>query len=326
VIDRKHKLFKRKEAHIQRRFITRTRLTPQPVTLPDARSHTNPIRERGLREWTEKVLVEYHTPACVIIDQKHNILFIHGRTGKYLEPVSGEINNNLIRMAREGLKTELASAIHAAIAHKETVRREGVQVKTDSDTQAINLTVRLVAGPLDYGELLMVVFEAAAGSSAAETPPMMMKAAPKNALLASSRMVLQLEQELKEKDAYLHTIIDELEDTNQDLKSTNEELQSTNEEMQSTNEELETSKEELQSINEELSTINGELQNKNDALSGLNNDIYNLLDSTEIATIFLDRDLQIRRFTPAVNRIYHFLPPISGGPSVILFPTSNMRT
>ena len=124
----------------------------------------------------------------------------------------------------------------------------------------------------------------------------------------------QLEKELKEKDEYLHTIIDELEDANQDLKSSNEELQSMNEEMQSSNEELETSKEELQSINEELSTINAELQNKNEELSGVNNDIYNLLSSIEIGTIFLDLDLHIRRFTPAVDRIYNFLPGDIGRP------------
>jgi two-component system, chemotaxis family, CheB/CheR fusion protein len=131
---------------------------------------------------------------------------------------------------------------------------------------------------------------------------------------SSSHRIAQLEKELKEKDAYLHTIINELEDTNQDLKSTNEELQSINEEMQSSNEELETSKEELQSINEELSTINAELQNKNEELSRLNNDVYNLLASIEIGIIFLDLDLQIRRFTPSINRIYNFLPADIGRP------------
>ena len=130
----------------------------------------------------------------------------------------------------------------------------------------------------------------------------------------SSRRVASAGERLKEKDEYLHAIINELEETNQDLKSANEELQSTNEEMQSTNEELETSKEELQSINEELSTINAELQNKNEELSGVNNDIYNLLASTEIATIFLDLDLQLRRFTPAIQRIYNFLPTDIGRP------------
>ena len=306
VMDRKHKIFQRKEALAPPRGKIRTRLGVQKAIAYDVESPTNHATADGLREWAEKALLEFHTPACVIIDQKHTILFIHGRTGKYLEPVAGETSNNLIRMAREGLKTELASAIHAAVVHKETVRREGVQVKTNGDYQAINLTVRCATGPSGFGDLTMVVFEEAADSHSEETTPVTNGKKPETVRGTSSRRVVQLEKELKEKDEYLHTIINELEDANQDLKSTNEEMQSTNEEMQSSNEELETSKEELQSINEELSTINAELQNKNEELSGVNNDIYNLLSSIEIGTIFLDLDLHIRRFTPAVNRNLQF--------------------
>jgi two-component system, chemotaxis family, CheB/CheR fusion protein len=111
VIDRKHKIFQRKEAVTQRLVRTKTRLAPQRITTneEESRLYRPP---GGLREWTAKALLEFHTPACVIIDTKHNILFTHGRTGKYLEPVSGETSNNLIRMAREGLKTELATAMH----------------------------------------------------------------------------------------------------------------------------------------------------------------------------------------------------------------------
>jgi two-component system CheB/CheR fusion protein len=314
VIDRKHKIFQRKEALTQRLLKTKTRLVPQRVIPNDPESRTKRPMTGGLREWAEKALLEFYTPACVMIDQKHNILFIHGRTGKYLEPVPGEPNANLIRMAREGLKTALATAIHAAIEHKETVRREGVQVKTNGDYQAINLTVRPAEGPPEFGELIMVVFEEVASSPVSEKATKAPGEKSENARGASNRRVIQLEKELKEKDEYLHTIIDELEDTNQDLKSTNEELQSINEEMQSTNEELETSKEELQSINEELSTINAELQNKNEELSEVNNDIYNLLSSIDIGTIFLDLDLHIRRFTPTVTRIYNFLPTDVGRP------------
>jgi PAS domain S-box-containing protein len=129
-----------------------------------------------------------------------------------------------------------------------------------------------------------------------------------------NRRIGDLQKQLKDKDDYLQTIINELETTNQDLKSANEELQSTNEEMQSANEELETSKEELQSSNEELSTINTELQKKNEELTGVNNDMFNLLSSTDIGTLFLDLDLHLRRFTPAVNRLYNFLPTDIGRP------------
>jgi two-component system, chemotaxis family, CheB/CheR fusion protein len=312
VIDRKHKIFQRKEAVTQRLVKTKTRLAPQRITPNELESRLIRL-PGGLRELAAKVLLDFHTPASVIIDLKHNILFTHGRTGKYLEPASGETSNNLMRMAREGLKTELATAMHVVIANKKTVRREGVQVKTNGSFQEINLIVQPIEGPPEYGELIMVVFEEVP-TSPLNPNPTTSSIKPGNARISSSRQIDRMEKELKEKDDYLHTIINELEDTNQDLKSTNEELQSINEEMQSSNEELETSKEELQSINEELSTINAELQNKNEELSGLNNDVYNLLASIEIGIIFLDMDLQIRRFTPTINKIYNFLPADIGRP------------
>jgi two-component system CheB/CheR fusion protein len=307
VIDRKYKLFQRKDTSTQRFTTTKTRpLINTEISLERVSRSGRPA-VGGLREWTEKVLLEYHSPACVIIDKRHNILFIHGRTGKYLEPVPGETNSNLIRMAREGLKTELATAIHAAITHKQTVRREGIRVKTNGDFQVIDLTVRLINGLPEFGELVMVVFEETQATPVEPAPitPSEKRKTPR---------VDELEKALKEKDEYLHTIINELEDTNQDLKSTVEELQSANEEMQSSNEELETSKEELQSINEELGTINAELQNKNEELTAANNDVYNLLTSIEIGTIFLDLDLRIRKFTPAVNQIYNIFPADIGRP------------
>ncbi|HEX2981731.1 MAG TPA: chemotaxis protein CheB [Anaerolineaceae bacterium] len=307
-IDRKYKLFQRKEVPTQRLLQRRKRPFYQNSVLPVPGTRLNPDKDGSLRVLTEKALLEFHTPACVIIDPKHNVLFIHGRTGKYLEPVPGETNANLIRMAREGLKSELATAIHSVVTHHEMVRREGISVKTNGDYQPINLTVRLVQGPPDLGELIMVVFEEAQIPPQSEMALTVSDAELKGIKGDANSMVEHLRRELKEKDEYLHSIIDELEDINQDLKSSNEELQSTSEEMQSTNEELETSKEELQSINEELNTINGELQSKNEELSAINNDFFNLLASIEIGMIFLDLDLKIRRFTPAVNRFYNFLP------------------
>ena len=313
-VDRKHKIFRRKQVATQYRARAGRRSKLHRTALPEAGAGWKRSSAGGLREWIEKVLLEYYTPACVIVDAKNNILFIHGRTGKYLEPAAGEISSNLVRMAREGLKTELASALHAAAAHMQTVRREGLQIKTNGEYQALNLIVR----PVDrlpgipelrpeFPELMMVIFEAVPGT--------VVRAAPQASnATTTDQHVAQLEQALKEKDEYLHAIIDELERTNQDLRSANEELQSYNEEMQSANEELETSREELQSINEELVTTNAELQNKNEELYRINNDIHNLLDSTEIATIFLDLDLQIRWFTPQAQQIYNFRAADIGRP------------
>jgi two-component system, chemotaxis family, CheB/CheR fusion protein len=306
-VDRKNKIYRSKDVATQHRVHTRIRPASGPMlpALTGTAGLHPPVG--GLREWTERALLKFHVPACVIVDEKHDILYIHGRTGKYLEPSPGDIDNNLLKMAREGLKAELAVLIHSAATKKETVTRRGVRVKTDGGYQLTNLIIRPVDWEGDSSGLIMVVFEEAQGIPA-ELPPETSKRPVKN------QRVKELEKALKDKDDYLNSIINELEEANQDLKSVNEEMQSSNEEMQSTNEELETSKEELQSINEELTTVNSELQTKNVELTQLNNDVYNLLASTDIGTIFLDLDLQLRRYTPAIQRIYSFLPGDIGRP------------
>ncbi len=307
VIDRKNKIYLRKQAASRQLMHTRIRSAVGFPLSKDSETIKQQPETKGLREWMEQALLKYHAPASVIIDAKHEILYIHGRTGKYLEQPSGEVSTNILRMAREGLKAELATAIHTAAANMETVSRRGIRVRTNGDYQMINLVIRPVEMEGVTPGLLMVVFEEAQGLPIELTPTN-----PKRPV--KNRRVAELEKALKEKDDYLNSIINELEETNQDLKSANEELQSSNEEMQSTNEELETSREELQSINEELSTVNAELQSKNVELTGLNNDVYNLLASTEIGTVFLDLDMQVRRYTPAIQPVYNFLPGDLGRP------------
>jgi two-component system, chemotaxis family, CheB/CheR fusion protein len=306
VLDRKQKIYQRKEGQFTDR-IEHKPSPPQHKQYKSAEPETDQKRPKSkvLREWVEKELLGSHTPACVITDKKHTILYIHGRTGKYLEPRPGEPNNNLVLMAREGLKTHLATALYTAATTGQAVRQAGIQVRTNGGYQPVNLTIKQVPELPGYSDLLMVVFE-----EVMTVPGQARPASYEDQPIDES--VAQLERSLNEKDEYLNSIIDELEKTNQDLKSANEELQSYNEEMQSTNEELETSKEELQSINEELTTINTELQTKNEELTRTNNDIHNLLDSTEIATILLDMGLCIRRFTPPVQQIYNLLPTDTG--------------
>jgi two-component system, chemotaxis family, CheB/CheR fusion protein len=301
-IDSKHRIFKSQEIDTPRRLQTNTRAVPSMAL---NRPTDDPIEKHpasgGMRKWIESTLLEYHTPAAVIIDSEHKILFIHGRTGKYLELVPGEGSTNLVQMAREGLKSELASALHSASTDNRTVRREGVKVKTNGAEQTINLIIKPADVLPDFHGFLIVFEEV---NSHASQP----------AVGASGDLdqVAQLQKALQKKDEYLQSIIDDLEKTNQELKSANQELQSYNEEMQSTNEEMETSKEELQSLNEELNTINAELQLKNEELNRINNDIYNLINSTEIAMLFLDLDLQIRRYTPQAQNIYKLLPLDTG--------------
>jgi two-component system CheB/CheR fusion protein len=211
-------------------------------------------------------------------------------------------------MAREGIRHELAAAIRKAKLQKRQVSLGGLQVKTNGGSQEITLTVKPVRGSDGVGELVMIVFE--------DTAPKQVRLGKVKGTLAPKavRRISQLEQELRYSQGHLQTTIEELETSNEELKSSNEEMQSTNEELQSTNEELESSKEELQSLNEELITVNAELQGKIEELSRANDDMRNLLDSTRIATIFLDSDLRIKRFTSETTRIINLIPSDVGRP------------
>jgi two-component system CheB/CheR fusion protein len=252
----------------------------------------------------ETILQQSDTPPCAVIDKKLNIVYTHGRTGKYLEPAIGKVSINILEMARPGLKAVLAAAIRKAAAFKHEVLHKGVEIENNDGFTKINLIVKPV---LEYGNIqgmLMVIFN--------ETEKA--KTTLKSKRPKKNEEVAQLEQELQYTKENLQTTIEELETSNEELKSTNEELQSTNEELQSTNEELETSKEELQSLNEESATVNAELQSRIDELSDANDDMKNLLDCTQIATIFLDTDLKVRRFTPKATEIIPLAATDNGRP------------
>tara|TARA_R110002096_G_scaffold408075_1_gene606931 strand:+ start:24643 stop:27531 length:2889 start_codon:yes stop_codon:yes gene_type:complete len=250
--------------------------------------------ELSALQLAETILLQSHTPPCVIINDACNVVYIHGRTGKFLEPAEGKASVNIIEMARQGLRNELNAAIRQVSKNKLEAVYPRLRIENEGSVVQVKLTVRPVLQQVSMRGLMMVVFEE---TSAAEFE------APALLATGKSKTVQELERELLNSRESLQTTIEELETSNEEQKSTNEELQSTNEELQSTNEELETSKEELQSLNEESSTVNTELQARIDELSKINDDMKNLLDSTNIATIFLDTELRVRRFTPSATQI-----------------------
>lgn len=317
VMDRKSKLYQSR-TDTQRtalgRFI-------KPVTAMNAASRQTAVKSQfpvtpTLRELTEQTLLQHLSPAGALVNDKGDILYLHGRTGMYLEPAPGETKiNNIIKMAREGLQSELAAFLHKAVTAKETVRSPGLRVKTNGGFTAVNLTVRPVpfgASPMTEAHMYLVIIEEAPvfnPEQARMTDPVAV-----NGTADSGAQIAALKEELRAKEEYLHTTTEELETTNEELKSSNEELQSVNEELQSTNEELETSKEELQSVNEELTTVNAELQTKVADLTQSNNDMNNLLAGTGIGTVFVGHGLQILRFTPAATQIINLIPGDVGRP------------
>ena len=265
--------------------------------------------ELSALQLVETILQQTETPPCAIVNDAGNVVYIRGRTGRFLEPAEGKASVNIVQMARPGLKKELAAAIRQVATHKQETVCKGLQVDNDGGKLFLNLTVRPILEQIAMRGLMMVVFE----ETAPPTKPG--KTSPKPVRLKrKGRSVEELEQELQHSKENLQTSIEELETSVEELKSTNEELQSTNEELQSTNEELETSKEELQSLNEESATVNGELQARIDQVSKTKDDIKNLLDSTEIATLFLDTELRVRRFTPPATAIIPLTAADSGRP------------
>ena len=312
VLDPKSKLYQRNEKQCAPMSHLYTPM-PVPLNVPHLQYTSKP----SLREITEQALLQQVVPACSLVDEHGDILYIHGRTGKYLEPSPGTSEiNNIIKMSREGLRCELTTALHKAKLNNETVYSRGLRVKTNGDFTIFNLTVCPVPQSSDVTSpksLYLVILDEVTPLELEQINKSMQSVAFTDHNDVDARIIV-LKQKLQSQDEYLQTINSELQTANEDLKSSNEEMRSVNEELQSTNEELQTSKEELQSVNEELSTVNTELQTKVDDLSQANNDINNLLAGTGIATVFVDHQLRIMRFTPAAAQIIKLIPSDKGRP------------
>lgn len=277
-------------------------MTPKETATPRAPDAFNMVKV------LKSIIAQSTMPTCVVLDDQANIIFIHGRTGQFLEPAEGETSANIIDMAREGLKEGLKNAIHKASVN----RQETIITQLDVKNNGGSLDIRLVVRPLpDFQTggrgMMMVIFEPVATDGKEKS-----KQTAKHP--HTSNEYNKLEEELRYTKENLQMTIEEVETSNEELKSTNEELQSTNEELQSTNEELETSKEELQSLNEESSTVNAELQTRIDQQIQANDDIKNLLDATKIATIFLNNELEVRRFTSNATAIFPLKSTDTGRP------------
>jgi chemotaxis methyl-accepting protein methylase len=278
---------------------------PAPPVEPEERPALVP--PVNLQTLADQLLLQRYSPPAVLVNDQGDILYISGRTGTYLEPSAGKANWNIFAMAREGLRYELASAFQKAVRQQETVTLRGVKVRTNGGKQSVDVTVQAIKEPTLRGSVMIVFTDA--------TPPPGTKLKGRPWVAPAHKALLgELETELQRSREELRSTREELLSANEELQSANEELLSANEELQSANEELTTSKEEMQSMNEELQTVNAELQAKLDELSHLNNDMANLLNSTDIATVFVDSALNVLRFTTLATGIIKLIKSDLGRP------------
>jgi len=298
VVDLKQRLYLRREDGGARLPTLPARSGPAAAALhartPQAlRSSADDVIERNARRALER-----HSPAYVVIDNQFNVLRFCGDTGRYLQPTSGAASLNLFTLLHKSLRVAARSAVQQAFEQQRTVLQDDLSLSIDGRRQSLQLIVEPLPEADGLSALCAVAFR-----EREETAPDSTDARPQDT--ANTRRMQLLEQDLESTRLDLQTAVDQQEIATEELKSANEEYQSVNEELQSSNEELETSKEEMQSINEELQIVNAELQSKNTSLNRLNSDLRNLMDSTEIATLFLDSALRITGYTPAISALFN---------------------
>jgi two-component system CheB/CheR fusion protein len=301
-VDPKWKIFERKEngSSLNRMMDFPFNVSKQPLQLHKAEEIGKTSKNKVLADHFNRLLLDQYTPTSLLVNEKGEIIYINGRTGKFLELNSGEAVMNVFRLVREDLKYPLGNAVHQAKALKKLIEINDIRIKDEGKARLISIKVDFLQEPSLQGLLLIVFTDNGLLKK--------VKHSDKKDIDPQHRaLVEELEKELNYTKQQLNTTIEQMETSLEELKSTNEELQSTNEELQSTNEESLTTKEEMQSLNEELMTINAQFQAKADEHTLLNNDMKNLLDNTEIGTIFLDNKLAILRFTPQVKKFFNVI-------------------
>lgn len=253
-----------------------------------------PAPAPSLQVLVDRFLMQQWAPPSVLVNDRGDIVYINGRTGRYLEPAAGKANWNVHVMAREGLRAPLVAAMRQAVEQRTAVEVHEVPLDSPNGPPALDLSVRCMDEVPGLKGMLLIVFrdlqEHAAGAG-------------RRRRRTRSAVHQELEAELQRAREESQSLREEMRASQEELQAANEELQSTNEELQSTNEELTSSKEEMQAMNDELQAVNAELQAKLDDLAIAQSDMRNLLNSTDIATLFLDKSLHVRRFTERARKV-----------------------
>ncbi|MGH4122068.1 MAG: chemotaxis protein CheB [Clostridium sp.] len=303
-LDLKSRIYQRLRPLIQR----------EPIEFPNSFAPYQPEvnqpsdEVQNMQSLADKLILQYYSPATVLVNGKGDILYITGRTGKYLEPASGKVNWNIFAMAREGLNYKLSDTFYKAVRRKKAVTTKNAIVINEGGQLLVDISVNPLKEPEALRGMLMIIFTDVTIPIACETINTI------GQIPASNKREEELERELLQTRQMWQVAGAEMQISQEEFKSSNEELQSCNEELQSTNEELTTTKEEVQSSNEELKTINFQLQAKLDDLSLVTSDMNNLMNSTKIATLFLDSRMLVKHFTNQMTVVSRLISSDVGRP------------
>jgi len=304
-----------RENHLYQSRQVSSRSYPVPETIPqfipEKRSIAQPVHELEVRSGSRmsygdlhQQLLEQYAPPSIIVNEEYEILHLTERAGRFLHIAGGEPSKNLLKLIRPELRLELRTAFYQAIQQQTNVEARNLKIRIDENLETITVHVRPVLREGDPAKgFILVLFQQTDDAGDSES-----------VLASVEPMARHLEEELIRVKAQLRTSNEQHEVQAEELKASNEELQAINEELRSAAEELETSKEELQSINEELTTINQELKVKVDEISLTSNNLQNLINSTNMATLFLDRSFRVNLFTPATREIFNLISADFGRP------------
>ncbi|MFC5862814.1 chemotaxis protein CheB [Acidicapsa dinghuensis] len=321
-VDKKHKIYAKKATasrlhydFVQSYYPAQSALSIRGQAL---KSQFNDKDELDVQAEADRLVLREHAPAGVVINRDMEVVQFRGQTTPYLAPPPGKPSMNVLKLARNGLAIELRALITAAAKKDAAVRKDSVAFDENGHKRTLNLSVTPLGekGAVEKGarnrDFFLILFD---DVTPLWTPPKEVTAERRSkGRGAGDQETRRLKQELAGTRDALRSAIESEDSLREEFQSANEEILSANEELQSTNEELETSKEELQSANEELGTLNAELRVKNTELHDLSNDISNLLNSTRIPVVMLDRRLHIRRITPSASGLFAVRPADVGRP------------
>jgi len=310
LVNSKWKLYKRRDvlSKLWTTYLPGSSLTMAARAREENTSEAG-AEKSGLVKSIEKMLLKNYTPACFIVNEKGEIIYINGPSGKYFEMPTGEASLNITSMVKGEMRYNLRVALRQAAKTKEIVTIKGVRVMINDEQVTLNLSIKPIEEPKTLQGMILVVFDEVS------VLPVDKQLSNNDDISPQTRTrIHELEIELQRTKTQLLRTIEEIELSYMETAAANEELHSTNEELQSSNEEIETSREEMQSLYEEVVTVNNELQNKLNELAHSNDDMTNLLNSTEIAFIFLDSNLNILRYTPLAPQIVNIIPSDIGRP------------